>query len=34
MCLNAYVKDETWFWHMRLGHKNFDNLKMMSQMRC
>ena len=20
-CLNAYVKDETWFWHMRHGIK-------------
>jgi transposase InsO family protein len=25
------VKDETWFWHVRLGHVNFDSLKMMAQ---
>jgi len=31
MCLNACVKDETWLWHMRLGHVNFDSLKMMAQ---
>jgi len=30
-CLNAYVKDETWLWHMRIGHVNFDSLKMMAQ---
>jgi len=30
-CLNTCVKDETWFWHMRLGHINFDSLKMMTQ---
>jgi hypothetical protein len=29
--LNACVKDETWLWHMRLGHVNFDSLKMMTQ---
>jgi hypothetical protein len=31
MCLNACVKDETWLWHMKLGHVNFDSLKMMAQ---
>jgi len=30
-CLNTYVKDETWLCHMRLGHVNFDSLKMMAQ---
>ena len=30
-CLNACVKDETQLWHMRLGHANFDSLKMMAQ---
>jgi len=30
-CLNACVKYETWLWHMRLGHVNFDSLKMMAQ---
>jgi hypothetical protein len=25
------VKDETWLWHMKLGHVNFDSLKMMAQ---
>jgi len=29
-CLNVYVKDETWLCHMRLGHVNFDSLKMMA----
>jgi hypothetical protein len=28
---NASVKDETWLWHMKLGHVNFDSLKMMAQ---
>jgi hypothetical protein len=28
---NACVKDETWLWHMKLGHVNFDSLKMMAQ---
>ena len=31
MCLKAYVKDETWLWHMRLGHVNFDSMKMTTQ---
>ena len=30
-CLNACVKDETWLWHMRFKHVNFDSLKMMAQ---
>jgi hypothetical protein len=30
-CLKACVKDETWFWHVRLGHISSDNLKMMAQ---
>jgi hypothetical protein len=25
------VKDEIGLWHMRLGHANFDSLKMMAQ---
>jgi len=29
--LNACVKDETWLWHIRFEHVNFDNLKMMAQ---
>jgi len=29
-CLKAYVKDETWFWHMRLMHINFGILKTMT----
>ena len=24
--LNACVKDETWFWHMRLEHVKFDDM--------
>jgi hypothetical protein len=24
--LNACVKDETWFWHMRLEHVKFDGM--------
>ena len=31
MCLKACVKNETWLWHMRLGHLNFDSMKMMTQ---
>jgi hypothetical protein len=32
VCLqNACLKDETWLWHMRLGHVDFDNLMMMAQ---
>ena len=30
-CLKACVKDETWFWHMRLGYVNFYSLKMITQ---
>jgi hypothetical protein len=29
--LKTCVKDETWLWNMRLGHVNFDSLKMMTQ---
>ena len=29
-CLKSYVKDETWFWHMRLMHINFGILKTMT----
>jgi hypothetical protein len=29
--LNACVKYETWLWHMRLGHVNFDSLKMIAK---
>jgi hypothetical protein len=30
-CVKTRVKDETWLWHMRLRHANFDNLEMMTQ---
>jgi hypothetical protein len=30
-CLKTCVKDETWFWLKRLGHVNFNSLKMMTQ---
>jgi len=30
-CLKTCVKDKTCLWHMRLGHVNFDSLKMMTQ---
>ena len=30
-CLNTCVKDETWFWHIRLKHVKFNSLKMMAQ---
>jgi hypothetical protein len=30
-CVKTRVKDETWLWHMRLRHTNFDNLEMMTQ---
>jgi hypothetical protein len=30
-CIKTRVKDETWLWHMRLRHTNFDNLEMMTQ---
>jgi hypothetical protein len=30
-CLKTCVKDETWLWLMRLGHVNFNSLKMMTQ---
>ena len=29
--LKICVKDETWLWHIRLRHVNFDSLKMMEQ---
>jgi len=29
--LKTCVKDETWLWHIRLKHVNFDSLKMMEQ---
>jgi len=30
-CLKACSKDETWLWHIRLRHVNFDSLNMMAQ---
>jgi len=30
-CLNTFVKDGIWLCHIRLGHVNFDSLKMMAQ---
>jgi hypothetical protein len=30
-CLNTCVKDGIWLCHIRLGHVNFDSLKMMAQ---
>lgn len=29
-CLKAIVKDESWLWHLRLGHLNFGGLKLLS----
>ena len=29
-CLKACLKDNSWLWHLRLGHLNFDSLKLMS----
>nr|GEV53565.1 zinc finger, CCHC-type [Tanacetum cinerariifolium] len=31
VCLLANLKDETWLWHTRLGHLNFESLKSMAQ---
>ena len=33
MCLKSCFKDPSWLWHMRLGHLNFDGLKVMSKER-
>ena len=30
-CVKTRVKNETWLWHMRLRHANFDNLEMITQ---
>ena len=29
-CLNAIIKDDSWLWHLRLGHLNFGGLKLLS----
>jgi hypothetical protein len=29
--LKTCVKDETWLWHIRLRHVNFNSLKIMEQ---
>ena len=26
-CLKVNVQDDSWFWHMRLGHLNIEDLK-------
>ncbi|GJW49733.1 zinc finger, CCHC-type containing protein [Tanacetum coccineum] len=31
VCLLANLKDDTWQWHARLGHLNFESLKSMAQ---
>ncbi|GKB92074.1 zinc finger, CCHC-type containing protein [Tanacetum coccineum] len=31
VCLLANLKDTTWLWHARLGHLNFESLKIMTQ---
>nr|GEU39745.1 zinc finger, CCHC-type [Tanacetum cinerariifolium] len=31
ICLLANLKDDTWLWHARLGHLNFESLKSMAQ---
>nr|GFA49495.1 zinc finger, CCHC-type [Tanacetum cinerariifolium] len=31
VCLLANLKDDTWLWHARLGHLNFESLKFMAQ---
>ncbi|GKC60833.1 ribonuclease H-like domain, reverse transcriptase, RNA-dependent DNA polymerase [Tanacetum coccineum] len=31
VCLVANLKEDTWLWHARLGHLNFESLKSMAQ---
>nr|GEY72719.1 ribonuclease H-like domain, reverse transcriptase, RNA-dependent DNA polymerase [Tanacetum cinerariifolium] len=31
VCLLASLKDDTWLWHARLGHLNFESLRSMAQ---
>nr|GEY22729.1 zinc finger, CCHC-type [Tanacetum cinerariifolium] len=31
VCLLANLKEDTWLWHARLGHLNFESLKSMTQ---
>nr|GEZ48741.1 zinc finger, CCHC-type [Tanacetum cinerariifolium] len=31
VCLLANLKDDSWLWHARLGHLNFESLKSMAQ---
>ncbi|GJV75037.1 zinc finger, CCHC-type containing protein [Tanacetum coccineum] len=31
VCLLANLKEDTWLWHARLGHLNFESLKSMAQ---
>ncbi|GKA04729.1 zinc finger, CCHC-type containing protein [Tanacetum coccineum] len=31
VCLLANLKEDTWLWHVRLGHLNFESLKSMAQ---
>nr|GEU98103.1 zinc finger, CCHC-type [Tanacetum cinerariifolium] len=31
VCLLVNLKDDTWLWHARLGHLNFESLKSMAQ---
>nr|GEX17878.1 ribonuclease H-like domain, reverse transcriptase, RNA-dependent DNA polymerase [Tanacetum cinerariifolium] len=31
VCLLANLKEDTWLWHSRLGHLNFESLKSMAQ---
>nr|GEZ85409.1 zinc finger, CCHC-type [Tanacetum cinerariifolium] len=31
ICLLANLKKDTWLWHARLGHLNFESLKLMAQ---
>nr|GEU89637.1 zinc finger, CCHC-type [Tanacetum cinerariifolium] len=31
VCLLANLKDDTWLWHARLGHLNFESLRLMAQ---
>jgi len=30
-CLKAYVKDTSWLWHLRFGHLNFSDLKLLAK---